>query len=170
MVNVFSFQPLQIKSVVAKEGLKGYIYIEAFKQTHVKQAIEGIGSLTMGLYKQQVRGAAQREGVMPRRWNSLAYMLDHSSELNKFWRIILFCPQIFLLKIYHVFNAVKQYIGHILKMVGPIDMKQEGLIGIWIDSVALTFDLPMTISRSNFEMWNAMEVNRLDGGLAISMG
>ena len=31
------FQPLQIKSAVAVEGLKGYIYIEAYKQTHVKQ-------------------------------------------------------------------------------------------------------------------------------------
>lgn len=47
-------QPLQIKSVIAKEGLKGYIYIEAFKQTHVKQAIEGIGNLRMGMWSQQV--------------------------------------------------------------------------------------------------------------------
>ena len=31
------WQPLQIKSAIAVEGLKGYIYIEAFKQTHVKQ-------------------------------------------------------------------------------------------------------------------------------------
>ena len=43
-----------IKSVVAKEGLKGYVYIESFKQTHVKAAIEGIGNLRMGYYKQQV--------------------------------------------------------------------------------------------------------------------
>ena len=50
-----SLQPLQIKSVVAKEGLKGYIYIEAYKQTHVKQAIEGIGNLRIGYYQQQVR-------------------------------------------------------------------------------------------------------------------
>jgi len=47
-------QPLQIKSVVAKEGLKGYIYIEAYKQTHVKHAIEGIGNLRIGYYQQQV--------------------------------------------------------------------------------------------------------------------
>ncbi|RUS84145.1 hypothetical protein EGW08_008119 [Elysia chlorotica] len=47
-------EPLQIMSVVCKEGLKGYIYIEAFKQTHVKQAIEGIGNLRMGYYKQQM--------------------------------------------------------------------------------------------------------------------
>ena len=52
--NFFPSQPLQIMSVVCKEGLKGYIYIEAFKQTHVKQAIEGIGNLRMGYYKQQV--------------------------------------------------------------------------------------------------------------------
>ena len=48
------YQPLQIKSVIAKEGLKGYIYVEAFKQTHVKQAIDGIGNLRMGFYQQQV--------------------------------------------------------------------------------------------------------------------
>lgn len=30
-------EPLQIKSVIAPEGIKGYVYIEAFKQTHVKQ-------------------------------------------------------------------------------------------------------------------------------------
>lgn len=51
-------QPLQIKSVVAKEGLKGYIYIEAYKQTHVKQAIEGIGNLRIGYYQQQVLNIA----------------------------------------------------------------------------------------------------------------
>ncbi|PVD33727.1 hypothetical protein C0Q70_04987 [Pomacea canaliculata] len=47
-------EPLQIKSVVAKEGLKGYIYIEAYKQIHVKQAIEGIGNLRVGCYNQQM--------------------------------------------------------------------------------------------------------------------
>ena len=49
------FQPLQIKSVMAKEGLKGYIYVEAFKQTHVKQAIDGVGNLRIGKWAQQVR-------------------------------------------------------------------------------------------------------------------
>lgn len=34
---VLTLKPLQIKSAVAVEGLKGYIYIEAYKQTHVKQ-------------------------------------------------------------------------------------------------------------------------------------
>ncbi|KAF8375888.1 spt-5 [Pristionchus pacificus] len=38
-------EPLQIKSVVVKEGLKGLIYIEAFKQSHVAQAIDGISAL-----------------------------------------------------------------------------------------------------------------------------
>ena len=37
IVHVFAVQPLQIKSAVAVEGLKGHIYIEAYKQTHVKQ-------------------------------------------------------------------------------------------------------------------------------------
>lgn len=49
-----SDEPLQIKSVVAPEGIKGYIYIEAFKQPHVKAAINNIGSLRMGAWKQQV--------------------------------------------------------------------------------------------------------------------
>lgn len=50
----YSDTPLQIKSVFAKEGLKGYVYVEAFKQTHVKQAIEGITSLKLSMYKQQL--------------------------------------------------------------------------------------------------------------------
>lgn len=54
MLCVLSPQPLQIKSVVAKEGLKGYIYVEAYKQTHVKQAIEGVGNLRMGQWQQQM--------------------------------------------------------------------------------------------------------------------
>ena len=41
----FTDEPLQIKSVIAKEGLKGMIYIEAYKQTHVIQAIEGVNAL-----------------------------------------------------------------------------------------------------------------------------
>lgn len=39
-----STDPLQIKSLFAKEGLKGFIYIEAFKKSHVATAIEGIQS------------------------------------------------------------------------------------------------------------------------------
>jgi len=50
----YTDDPLKIKSVTFKDGLKGFIYVEAFKQTHVKHAIEGIGSLRMGTYKQQV--------------------------------------------------------------------------------------------------------------------
>lgn len=46
--------PLQIKSVCAKDGLKGYIYIEAFKQTHVKQAIEGMGALARAQFDQKL--------------------------------------------------------------------------------------------------------------------
>jgi len=46
--------PLQIKSAVAVEGLKGYIYIEAFKQSHVKHAIEGFGALRLGKWTQQM--------------------------------------------------------------------------------------------------------------------
>ncbi|XP_063989412.1 transcription elongation factor SPT5-like [Diachasmimorpha longicaudata] len=50
----FSKDPLQIKSVVAPEGVKGYIYIEAYKQPHVKAAIENVGNLRMGVWKQQM--------------------------------------------------------------------------------------------------------------------
>uniref|UniRef100_A0A4W3HGL2 Transcription elongation factor SPT5 n=1 Tax=Callorhinchus milii TaxID=7868 RepID=A0A4W3HGL2_CALMI len=46
--------PLQIKSVVSPEHVKGYIYIEAYKQTHVKQAIEGVGNLRIGYWNQQM--------------------------------------------------------------------------------------------------------------------
>ncbi|VDP49355.1 unnamed protein product, partial [Heligmosomoides polygyrus] len=40
-----SAEPLQIKSIVVKEGLKGIIYIEAFKQSHVANAINGVSAL-----------------------------------------------------------------------------------------------------------------------------
>lgn len=47
-------EPLMIKSVVAPEGVKGYIYIEAYKQPHVKAAIDKVGHLRMGQYQQQM--------------------------------------------------------------------------------------------------------------------
>ena len=50
----FSGEPLQIKSVVAPEGIRGYIYIESYKQTYVKTAIENMGSLRMGMWNQQM--------------------------------------------------------------------------------------------------------------------
>lgn len=46
--------PLQIKSIVAKDTLKGFIYIEAFKQTHVKQAIEGVSALARAQFEQKL--------------------------------------------------------------------------------------------------------------------
>lgn len=39
---------------MAPDHVKGYIYVEAYKQTHVKSAIEGIGNLRMGLWNQQM--------------------------------------------------------------------------------------------------------------------
>ncbi|VDL95734.1 unnamed protein product, partial [Schistocephalus solidus] len=56
--------PLQIKSAFAKEGLKGYIYIEAFKQTHVKQAIEGIGALSRSRFQQTLVPIKEMTDVM----------------------------------------------------------------------------------------------------------
>lgn len=47
-------QPLAIKSVIVKEGLRGFIYIEAYKQTHVKTAIDEISNLRMGQWKQEM--------------------------------------------------------------------------------------------------------------------
>lgn len=46
--------PLKIKSVIAPEGVKGYVYIEAYKQTHTKAAINNVGNLRMGIWKQEV--------------------------------------------------------------------------------------------------------------------
>lgn len=53
-INKTDKQPLQIKSVIVKEGLKGFIYIEAYKQTHVKTAIEDVGNLKLGIWKQEM--------------------------------------------------------------------------------------------------------------------
>lgn len=38
--------------MVAVEGLKGYVYIESYKQQYVKQAIEDIGNLRIGKWQQ----------------------------------------------------------------------------------------------------------------------
>ncbi|XP_030921720.1 transcription elongation factor SPT5, partial [Geospiza fortis] len=34
--------------------VRGYLYVEAYKQTHVKQAIEGVGNLRLGYWNQQM--------------------------------------------------------------------------------------------------------------------
>ncbi|CAL1263965.1 unnamed protein product [Larinioides sclopetarius] len=60
----YTNEPLQIKSVVAPEGVKGYIYIEAYKQTHVKQAIDGVGSLRMGQYQQTMVAIKEMTDVL----------------------------------------------------------------------------------------------------------
>jgi transcription elongation factor SPT5 len=41
----YSGQPLLIKSAVARDDLKGYVYIEAYKQAHVMQAIEKVNGI-----------------------------------------------------------------------------------------------------------------------------
>ncbi|GBM05915.1 Transcription elongation factor SPT5 [Araneus ventricosus] len=70
--------PLQIKSVIAPEGVKGYIYIEAYKQTHVKDAIDGIANLRIGQYQQTMiaikempdilRVTNQKANLKPKQW------------------------------------------------------------------------------------------------------
>ncbi|KAL1117370.1 hypothetical protein AAG570_004696, partial [Ranatra chinensis] len=74
----FSDSPLQIKSVVAPEGVKGYLYIESFKQTHVKAAMENVGNLRVGMWKQQMvpikemtdvlRVVKVQTGLRPKQW------------------------------------------------------------------------------------------------------
>lgn len=44
--------PLQIKSVVVPVGVKGCVYMEAYKQAHVKAALTGISSLNLGKWTQ----------------------------------------------------------------------------------------------------------------------
>lgn len=71
-------EPLQIKSVVAPEGVKGYVYMEAYKQTHVKAAITNVGNLRMGQYKQEMvpikemtdvlKVVKEQVGLKPKQW------------------------------------------------------------------------------------------------------
>lgn len=71
-------EPLQIKSVVAPEHVKGYIYIEAYKQPHVKAAINKVGNLRMGQWQQQMvpikemtdvlRVVKEQIGLKPKQW------------------------------------------------------------------------------------------------------
>ena len=84
MNKIFAYQsspehePLQIRSVVSPEHIKGYIYIEAFKQSHVKTAIEGITNLRLGQYNQQMvpfkemtdvlRVVKEQIGLKPKQW------------------------------------------------------------------------------------------------------
>lgn len=56
--------PLQIKSVIALDAVKGYIYIEAYKQTHVKQAIDGINNLRLGLHRQTMVPISEMTDVL----------------------------------------------------------------------------------------------------------
>ncbi|KAM3957705.1 transcription elongation factor subunit Spt5 [Aphomia sociella] len=73
-----SEEPIQIKSVVAPEGVKGYIYIEAYKQTHVKAIINNVGTLRMGIWKQDMvpikemtdvlRVVKEQSGLKPKQW------------------------------------------------------------------------------------------------------
>lgn len=71
-------EPLQIKTIVAPEGVKGYVYIEAYKQTHVKAAITNVGNLRMGIWKQEMvpikdmtdilKVVKEQTGLKPKQW------------------------------------------------------------------------------------------------------
>jgi transcription elongation factor SPT5 len=41
-------KPLSILSVSAPENVEGYIYVEAFKEIHVKEAIKGLANILGG--------------------------------------------------------------------------------------------------------------------------
>ena len=88
----------------------------------------------------------------------------------------------FLRKFRMCFFKVKNSIGHISGMVGPIDVKQKGgaLVGYWVNYVALTFDLTHDLDlwffKDKFQnsciwgiviwlMWNKKKTNQLDTGL-----
>ncbi|XP_058789621.1 transcription elongation factor SPT5-like [Phymastichus coffea] len=50
----FTDNPLVIKCAIVPNGVKGFVYIEAYKQVHVKAAIENINSLKQGIWRQQM--------------------------------------------------------------------------------------------------------------------
>lgn len=74
----FTDDPLKIKSVIAPEGVKGYVYIESFKQTYVKAAITNVGNLRTGFWKQEMvpikemtdvlRVVKEQSGLKSKQW------------------------------------------------------------------------------------------------------
>lgn len=97
----FSNEPLQIKSVIAPEGVKGYVYIEAYKQPHVKQAILNVSNLRMGQWTQQVwwyiigveRNVCLRVILFYRDPHKIKLYVSQSSEL---WCYLLCDAEVFL--------------------------------------------------------------------------
>lgn len=123
----FTDEPLQIKAVISKESLKGYIYIEAYKQTHVKQAIDGIGNLRMGQWSQQMVPIKEMTDVLkvvketaqlkPRQWVRLkrGIFKDDLAQVDYF--------------------EPAQNIVH-LKMIPRIDYtKKRGVLRVHVDEV-----------------------------------
>ena len=52
-----------------------------------------------------------------------------------------------------MFLKVKHSVGHILGMIGPIDVKWKGaLVGYWVNYVKLTFDLTHHIDLGFFNV------------------
>ena len=98
------------------------------------------------------------------------------------WEILVLAN--FLRKFWMWFFKVKQSIGHISGMVGPIDVKRKGgtLVGYWVNYVTLTFDLTHDLDLWFFKvkfqnsciwgiviwlMWNKKKANQLDTGLTV---
>lgn len=78
MAYEFTENSLSIKSVICPDNVKGYIYIEAYKKTHVKSAIENVSSLKVGFWKQQM--VSIKEMV-----NVLKVVKVHSDLRSKQW-------------------------------------------------------------------------------------
>lgn len=51
---MISENPLAIKCAIVPNGIKGFVYVEAYKQVHVKSAIENVNSLRQGIWRQQM--------------------------------------------------------------------------------------------------------------------
>ena len=98
---------------------------------------------------------------------SRQYLLDFSLKFHEINRKItwldfngkkLFFLPNFTLKFFMCFFKVKHTIGHISRMVGPIDVKRKGGASVrsWVNYVTLTFDpthdLDLLVSRSKFEI------------------
>lgn len=82
--------------MIAPEHVKGHIYIEAYKQSHVKQVIEGISALRLGIYQQQMvpikemtdvlRVVKEQTGLRPKQWVRLkrGIFKDDLAQVRKF--------------------------------------------------------------------------------------
>ena len=77
--------------------------------------------------------------------------------LIKYWRSsvgFIYSFIFFFQNFWCAFFKVKHIIGHILEMLGPIDMKQKGsvLLRYWVNHVNLIFSLDLWFFKVKFEI------------------